>query len=591
MRFFMIMTVLSVCVCSGLLFPVTRVEAAKNTPKCTIKGTFRSEVLRGTPRNDVICGFGGNDTIMGMGGKDIIMGGAGNDIIDGGVGNDLLLGEDGNDTLIGGVDNDALIGGIGRDRLTGGTGKNHCVIDGIDGVVGTCPIDQIAPQLSLIEWPQIPVMAGNTLRFTWNASDSSGVVSTTAEIVGANGQQADWCAPLPDNRVSGDEFTGTYAVNCVIPTTVIPQRYAVTLSAEDYFGNRSVALIGSFLVTNDQIAPQLSLIEWPQIPVVAGNTLRFTWNASDLSGVVSTTAEIVGANGQRADWCAPLPDNRVSGDEFTGTYAVNCVVPTTVTPQRYAVTLSADDYFGNRITELFGSFLVANRAVDTKAPQFGIVAIPEMEVTAGTTLTLNWDATDESGVSSTYVKFAGPSGWISNWCGFGTMGDRVSGDEFAGTYRVSCAIPANAVSQRYDVYIGAQDYLGNSDEARQISFRVVNGATDTAAPVIADLRATDTNRGAQAVIRWRAQDETAVGGMIAWVAYGDYNFADNTGRGYVRYDTGAILVSGTPQDGLYEQKVTVRADAPAGRYTLWMRAGDTLGNSTLTQTKVEFMVR
>jgi hypothetical protein len=105
------------------------------------------------------------------------------------------------------------------------------------------------------------------------------------------------------------------------------------------------------------------------------------------------------------------------------------------------------------------------------------------------------------------------------------------------------------------------------------------------------LGATDTNRGAQAVIRWRAQDETAVGGMIAWVAYGDYNFADNTGRGYVSYDTGAILVSGTPQDGLYEQKVTVRADAPTGRYTLWMRAGDTLGNSTLTHTKVEFMVR
>ena len=480
MRFFKTIVILSLCVCSGLVFPVAMVAAAPNTPKCTIKGTNRNDVLRGTPRNDVICGFGGNDTIMGMGGNDIIMGGAGNDIIDGGVGNDLLLGEDGTDT-IGGVGNDALVGGIGRDQLNGGTGENHCVVDGIDGVVGSCPTDQIAPQLSLIDWPQIPVVAGNTLRFTWNASDSSGVVSTTAEIVGANGQRADWCTPLPDNRVSGDEFSGTYAVNCVIPTTVTPQRYNVTLSAEDYFGNRSVAMIGSFLITN--------------------------------------------------------------------------------------------------------------RAVDKKAPQIGIVAIPEMEVVAGTTLTLNWDATDESGVASTQVKFAGPSGWISNWCGFGIVGDRISGDEFAGTYRVSCAIPANAVSQRYDVYIGAQDYLGNSSEAQQISFRVVNGATDTAAPVIANLRATDTNRGAQAVIRWRAQDETAVGGMIAWVAYGDYNFADNTGRGYVHYDTGAILVSGTAQDGLYEQKVTVRADAPTGRYTLWMRAGDTLGNSTLTQTKVEFMVR
>jgi hypothetical protein len=484
MQFFKVIIILTLCVSSGLLLPVSSVVAARgtpNTPKCTIKGTFRSEVLRGTPRNDVICGFGGNDIIMGMGGNDIIMGGAGNDIIDGGVGNDLLLGEEGTDALIGAVGNDALIGGIGRDRLNGGTGKNHCVVDGIDGVVGSCPIDQIAPQLSLIEWPQIPVVAGNTLRFTWSASDSSGIVRTSAEIVGANGERADWCAPLPDNRVSGDEFTGTYAVSCVIPTTVIPQRYEVTLSA--------------------------------------------------------------------------------------------------------------DDYFGNRITELVGSFLVTNRAVDNTAPQIGIVAIPEMEVMAGTTLTLNWDATDESGVASTHVKFAGPNGWITNWCGFGIVGERTSGDEFAGTYRVSCAIPANAVSQRYDVYIGAQDYLGNSSDAQQISFRVVNGATDAEAPVISDLGATDTMRGAQSVIRWRAIDETAVGGMIAWVAYGDYNFADNTGRGYVSYGTGAILISGTAQDGIYEQKVTVRDDAPAGRYTIWMRAADTLGNSTLTQTKVEFMVR
>ncbi len=481
MQFFKIIVILSLCVRSGLLFPVSSVAAATNTPKCTIKGTNRGEVLRGTPRNDVICGFGGNDTIMGMGGKDIIMGGAGNDSIDGGVGNDLLLGEDGADTLIGGVGNDALVGGIGRDRLNGGTGENHCVIDGIDGIVGSCPIDQIAPQLSLVDWPQIPV--------------------------------------------------------------------------------------------------------------VAGNTLRFTWNASDTSGIVRTSAEFVGANGQRVDWCAQVPDNRVSGDEFTGIYAINCVIPTTVTSQRYNVTLSAEDYFGNRITALFGSFLVTNRTVDKTAPQIDIVAIPELEVTAGTTLTLNWDATDDSGVASTHVKFTGPSGWISNWCGFGIVGERVSGDEFAGTYRVSCAIPANAVNQRYDVYIGAGDNLGNSDESSQISFQVVNGATDAEAPVISDLGATDTNRGDQAVIRWRAQDETAVRGAIAWVAYGDYNFADNTGRGYVSYGSGATLVSGTAQDGLYEQTVTVRADAPTGRYTLWMRAADTLGNSTLTQTKVEFMVR
>jgi hypothetical protein len=176
---------------------------------------------------------------------------------------------------------------------------------------------------------------------------------------------------------------------------------------------------------------------------------------------------------------------------------------------------------------------------------------------------------------------------VSSWCGFGIPGNRISGDEFNGTYSIECAIPANAVSQTYTVYIGAQDFLGNSTEERQISFRVVQGATDTKAPVIENLVVSDTVRGAQTVIRWRARDETAVGRMAAWVAYGDYRFAD----ALVSYDIFPVLVSGTAQDGIYEQTITVRADAKVGRYTLWMRASDTLGNSQLTQTNIAFMVR
>ena len=141
------------------------------------------------------------------------------------------------------------------------------------------------------------------------------------------------------------------------------------------------------------------------------------------------------------------------------------------------------------------------------------------------------------------------------------------------------------------MYIGAQDFLGNSTEERQISFRVVQGSTDTKAPEIDDLIVSDTVRGVQTVIRWRAQDETAVGRMAAWVAYGDYRFADATGRGFVSYDIFPVLVSGNAQDGIYEQTITVRADAPVGPYTLWMRASDTLGNSQLTQTNIAFMVR
>ena len=593
MRRWGVVALLGMCLAQVVVVPVEVTDAAKPL-KCTIRGTNRNDVLRGTPGNDVICGLGGNDTIVGMGGNDVIYGGSGIDRIDGGVGNDRLHGDDGNDTLNGGVGNDILGGGSGRDMLNPGQGVNHCVVDRADGVIGLCPADVNAPEIRLVEWPQDAVIIGESVRISWNANDAAGVVRTTVSFTDADGSIAGWCPQAADNRVDGDEYVGVYASDCVVPTTVVPQRYTVSIFAEDFFGNQTTVDIGTLAVVDrpiDTTAPDISVDEWPQIPVVVGNRLRVTWYATDAAGVERSTATITDATGTVASWCPQAVDNRVSGDEYIGVYALDCVVPTTVLPQRYMVSIVAQDYAGNINTIDAGTVLVVNRAVDRDAPEIGIAAIPEMEVKAGTTLSLSWEATDESGVSSTYLKIAGPSGWVSSWCGFGIPGNRISGDEFNGTYNIECAVPANAVSQTYMVYIGAQDFLGNSSEERQISFRVVQGATDTKAPVIENLVVSETVRGVPTVIRWRAQDETAVGGMAAWVAYGDYRFADATGRSFVSYDIFPVLVSGTAQDGIYEQTITVRADAPVGRYTLWMRASDTLGNSQLTQTNIAFMVR
>ena len=41
-----------------------------------------------------------------------------------------------------------------------------------------------------------------------------------------------------------------------------------------------------------------------------------------------------------------------------------------------------------------------------------------------------------------------------------------------------------------------------------------------------------------------------------------------------------ILVSGTPQDGIYEIRLRMSPAAVAGTYTLWLSRGDTLGNKT-----------
>ena len=66
-------------------------------PRCTVRGTSRSDTLVGTPKADLICGLGGDDVIKGLGGNDVIFGHGGNDRIAGGAGRDIVVGNAGRD--------------------------------------------------------------------------------------------------------------------------------------------------------------------------------------------------------------------------------------------------------------------------------------------------------------------------------------------------------------------------------------------------------------------------------------------------------------------------------------------------------------
>jgi dipeptidyl aminopeptidase/acylaminoacyl peptidase len=66
-------------------------------PRCDVKGTAGSDLLRGTSGPDLICGLGGDDVIKGLGGDDVIFGHAGNDRMAGGAGADIVVGNAGRD--------------------------------------------------------------------------------------------------------------------------------------------------------------------------------------------------------------------------------------------------------------------------------------------------------------------------------------------------------------------------------------------------------------------------------------------------------------------------------------------------------------
>lgn len=227
-------------------------------------------------------------------------------------------------------------------------------------------------------------------------------------------------------------------------------------------------------------------------------------------------------------------------------------------------------------------------AIDRTGVVVSDAVVPRV-VTAGSTMTITWRATDAGGVANTTISFGGYIGWVTSWCGFVTVADRVSGNHFDGVYRATCDVPANAVNGSYTVFISAKDSFDNNsawDSSSQFDFSVVGGSDDASPPAVSDLSARV--EGGSVIVRWRATDETGVAGQSAWLALGGYSFA-NTAGVYFIYNSVA-LVAGDATDGLYEQRIDRRRFTPNGTYTVWITVVDTLGNKSFTQTSVTFTI-
>jgi hypothetical protein len=227
-------------------------------------------------------------------------------------------------------------------------------------------------------------------------------------------------------------------------------------------------------------------------------------------------------------------------------------------------------------------------AIDTTGPIINNIVAPNV-VTAGTTVTFTWRVRDASGLDNTNMRFGGYSGWITSWCGFVTVAERVSGTASDGTYRATCDVPANAVNGSYTVFLSATDMFGNNaawDASSQLDFSITAGSADGSPPAVSDLSARVD--GGSVVVRWRATDPSGMGGQSAWLAHNVYSFASVAGPYFV-YNS-VVLVEGDAFDGVYEQRIDRRSIAPDGTYTVWLTVIDTLGNKNFNQTATTFVL-
>lgn len=227
--------------------------------------------------------------------------------------------------------------------------------------------------------------------------------------------------------------------------------------------------------------------------------------------------------------------------------------------------------------------------VDVDAP---IVSFPDyyiLEYQAGTTAVFRWVVEDASGVAMTWAAIGGPSGWMTEWCGFAVPVELIEGSAVSGTYELRCDIPDNAVNENYTLYIGASDVLGNSNAVpgwAAFGFNVYGGSSDNRVPEILDVRLpTTVSAGETFTVEVDTSDESGTAGVYSWfLGAPPYYYMDENGL-FIPADGPAELIAGDPTDGTWRQSLTVSSWAIPGEYQLLLSIRDSVGNRGFDMTE------
>jgi len=433
-----------------------------SSPTCTIIGTGSPDRLVGTTGNDVICGLGGNDVIWGKGGNDVLLGGTGNDQLSGEAGNDLLVGGSGDDTLSGGVGTDtvdyssASVDIIANLAMEAATGQGADVLRGNENLFGGAGNDILTGDA------RANVLSGGTGNDVLVGGPGNDQLSGNAGrdmLLGSQGN---------DSLVGGtqvDSFLGGAGVDTLTAGTAGDT--CATDPADTVRG----------ICQADVVGPTISEVTAPA-SVNAGTELLITWRASDASGLripdsntPSTWSLLSGPNGF-VSWCGfPVPGQQVSGDMSEGLFSISCAVPATAVNGEYRFTLDALDVFGNHpVLSSSGSFMVANGATDSAAPQLRNLTVPSTTLAPGDLVTFEWDATDDTGVAYSIPWAFGPNGFLVDlttgrlWLEY-SVGTLVSGSTLDGHYSVTLQLSPSAMTGTYTLWFSIGDVLGNKSFA------------------------------------------------------------------------------------------------------------------------------
>jgi hypothetical protein len=223
---------------------------------------------------------------------------------------------------------------------------------------------------------------------------------------------------------------------------------------------------------------------------------------------------------------------------------------------------------------------------DKTAPTVTFLPQPHQVLVAGRTALFSWRASDSSTVEQSWVSIGGPSGWVTDWCGFVIDAQLVGGTAQNGDYAVACNIPQSAPNAEYTLFYSARDLMGNISSTSSSQFFVVDGSNDVSAPTFESISApAQVQVGATFEISWASADETDVAYSGIYLANAGSSFGDGTSL----YASAAGPVESECSDlkhCTYRQKFVVGANAPTSTYSVWSTTSDSIGNKNFVQTDV-----
>ena len=478
----------------------------------------------GTAGNDFLLGTAGNDVICGLGGSDVIVGAGGGDTVDGGTGNDVISADSGADTVYADSGNDLINGGTGDDTVYGGAGNDQIIGGaGDDSTLGDAGND---------------VLDGGAGDDTIDGGAGADALEGGTGINTCTRDSADTSAPTSCTDLSAPVIVGS----------------SIRWSAARYANSADQTISVQMRVTDDRSG--------------VSTTSLVSMQAPDGTVLLLGDSQLISGTANDGTW------------RFSGT--LPRYAPTGVWQ---AFQVQMEDRVGHRGgSATFPTFSVTGKS-DSTAPVIHADSAAWNAATfdneADREVQLRVRITDDlSGVADTNGMFVRAGDGTS----LGLDAVRISGTPSDGVWQFTGVLPAGATTGAWQVYFAAvEDRVGHRAEVpADLPGFMVTGVGDTEAPVV-DVSSVrwspalyDNSAERELRVTLRVTDD--VSGVSP--SSGIFMIAPD---GMILGIGNPTLLSGTPNDGVWEFRGPLPAQSPTGTWRPYdVQLNDRVGHHSTT---------